>query len=103
MRRVAVLPLSASDSTESLEAGMDALEPILQSELGKSERFEIVPVSREQLRHWTGQPSWRMDEALPAELLQRVRAETGCDGVLFSQLTVYQAYPPWWSDGNSAW
>ena len=73
---------------------MAALEPILQSELGKSERFELVPVSGEQLRQWTGRSALRSDEALPADLFERLCAGTGCDGVLFSQLTVYQPYPP---------
>jgi hypothetical protein len=94
IKRVAVLPLTASDSTEALEAGMEALEPVLQSELGKSRRFELVPVSGEQLRQWTGRSSWRSDEALPAELFEQLRAGTACDGVLFSQLTVYRAYTP---------
>lgn len=94
VKRVAVLPLTPSDSTGALEAGVGVLDPILQSELGKSQRFELVPVSTEQLREWTGRASWHADEMLPANLFERVRAVTGCDAVLFSQLTVYQAYPP---------
>jgi hypothetical protein len=94
VRRIAVLPLMPSDSTAALEAGVDALEPILQSELGKSQRFEIVPVSGDQLRQWTGRSVWRTDEALPADFLDRVREGSGSDAVLFSQLTLFQAYKP---------
>ena len=94
IKRVAVLPLSATSSTPLLEAGIEALEPVLYAELEKTKRFEVIPVSPEQLRQWTGQTAWRADELLPPDLFERLRQGTGCDAVLFSQLTRYQPYQP---------
>jgi hypothetical protein len=93
VKRVAVLPLTTLDSATA-HAGAEALEPVLHSELAKTERFEIIPVSEDDLRHWTGRGVWRTDEPLPADFFERVREATGCDAVLFSRLTLYQAYRP---------
>jgi hypothetical protein len=94
IKRVAVLPLSSATPTALAAAGIDALEPILYAELEKTKRFEVIPVSTEQMRQWTGQTRWRADELLPPDLFERLRQATGCDAVLFSQLTRYQPYQP---------
>ncbi len=94
IKRVAVLPVSSASPTALTAAGVEALEPILYAELEKTKRFEVIPVSAEQLRQWTGQTRWRADEPLPPDLFERLRRETGCDAVLFSQLTRYQPYQP---------
>ena len=94
IRRVAVLPLTTPASTALLASGVEDLETILYAELEKSGRFEVIPVSAEQLREWTGQSSWRADEQLPLNLLERLRDGTGCDAVLFCQLIRYQPYEP---------
>lgn len=94
VRRVAVLPLSTSGNSDAFDAGIETLEPVLHAELEKTKRFEVVYVSGDQLRHWTGRGKWRMDEALPATLFTNICETTGCDAVLFSQLTRYQAYQP---------
>jgi hypothetical protein len=93
IKRVAVLPLAAGDSP-MLGAGVDSLQSILRSELLKSKRFELTPVSPEQLRQLTGQQTWRPDEKLPADFFDRLNEATGCDAVLFCQLTHYQPYQP---------
>jgi hypothetical protein len=94
IRRVAVLPLTIPTSSALLEAGVAGLETVLYAELEKSGRFEVIPVSGEQLREWTGQASWRADEQLPLNLLARLRDGTGCDAVMFCQLIRYQPYEP---------
>lgn len=94
VRRVAVLPLTSPASTALLTAGVEVLETVLYAELEKSGRFEVIPVSAEQLREWTGQSGWRADEQLPLNFLDRLREGTGCDAVLFSQLIRYQPYEP---------
>jgi hypothetical protein len=94
LRRVAILPLTTPDSKALLASGVDNLETTVYAELEKTGRFEVIPVSREQLREWTGQASWKADEALPRNLLQRLREGTGCDGVLFCELIRYQPYEP---------
>src|SRR5579872_7111063 len=44
VRRVALLPLTATGSTDVLESGIENLEPVLYSELEKTTRFEVIPV-----------------------------------------------------------
>jgi hypothetical protein len=94
VKRVAVLPLTTPTSSALLSAGVDDLGTVLYAELEKSGRFEVIPVSQEQLREWTGQSGWRADEQLPLNFLDRLRENTGCDGVLFCQLIRYQPYEP---------
>jgi len=92
IKRVALLPMTTAGSAALLTAGAEALEPILYAELEKSKRFEVIAVSGAQLRQWTGQTGWNADEQLPSDLFERLREATGCDAVLFSQLTRYQPY-----------
>jgi hypothetical protein len=94
LRRVAFLPLAVSDSSSDLQAGAETLEPVLLAELQKKNRFEIVPVSRVEMTRWTGKPSLRGDEVLPEGFPDRITKETGCDGILFSALTVFHPYTP---------
>jgi hypothetical protein len=95
VRRVAVLPLTTTTASSAyLQAGVETLEPLLYAELEKSKRFEVIPVTPQQMKQWTGQNGWRSDEQLPPDLFERVKAGTGCDAILFCQLTRYQPYPP---------
>jgi hypothetical protein len=94
IKRVAVLPLTTSLPTESLLAGVDLLQPLVRAELEKTKRFELLIVSAEQLRQWTGHGSWKVDDQLPADFFDRLHDAGGCDAVFFTELTRYQAYPP---------
>jgi hypothetical protein len=94
VKRVAILPMTTLQPTEAFQAGVDSLQPLLHAELEKAKRFEMITVTPEQLQNWTGQRVWRADEQLPADFFDRLREETGCQGVLFDQLTRYQPYQP---------
>ena len=94
IRRVAVLPVTASGTTTAFEAGSETLGPGLFRELDQTGRFETVLIKPEQLRQWTGRDRWNAFDPLPLDFFKRLREATGCDAVLFSQLTQYQAYPP---------
>jgi hypothetical protein len=94
VKRVAVLPVAIAEPQAALEEGRIALQPVLFAELLGSARFEFVAVTPEQCRAWTGQPQWLASEQLPRELLDKIRSSTGCDALLFSQLTRYHPYPP---------
>lgn len=94
LRRVAVLPLACDTKASELEYGRQVLEAVLGEELGKTKKFELVNVSPEQLRIWTGRSAWRAEETLPANFLKVLKEQLGCDAVLFSRLTQYRAYPP---------
>jgi hypothetical protein len=94
VKRVAVLPMTTLQPTEAFQAGVDSLQPLLHAELEKAKRFEMIVVTPEQLQNWTGQRVWRADEQLPPDFFDRIREETGCQGVFFDQLTRYQPYQP---------
>lgn len=94
LRRVAVLPLTAVNGGTDAEFGLEALEPVLLAELGRVKQFEVVPVSPDQLRRWTGRSAWTGEESLPRDLFAKLRAATGVDAVLICRLTHYRAYQP---------
>jgi hypothetical protein len=91
VRRVAVLPLH-SDTWDS--ADLAGVESSFLTELGKFERFEIVPVSRLQMREQFGAATVVSSAALPADVLARLRASFGADAILFQDLTQYSPYQP---------
>jgi hypothetical protein len=93
LRRVAVLPISSGTEEEAIR-GRELLQPVLQTELSRTKRFELVWVSPDQLRTWTGRPYWSAFEPLPPKLAASLREHLGCDGVLFAELTRFKAYPP---------
>jgi hypothetical protein len=94
LKRVAVLPLACDESRYDLQDGCHSLDPILQAELIKTKRFEVIPVSCEVLQSRTGQSTWTGAEKLPSTFFDSLREVYGCEGVLFCQLTVYRPYAP---------
>jgi hypothetical protein len=94
LRRVAVLPLSYDENNPSVVAGQQVLLPVLQSELIKAARFELVVVKPLQLQQWTGRDRWDSFEELPPNLLKELVQKTGSDAVLFVHLSRFSAYPP---------
>ena len=94
LRRVALLPLTAEHSEPGSISGLQTLEPILRTELGKAGRFEIVNISPADLQKWTGKERWDSQQTLPPDLLKKIEENTGADGVIFVRLSRYHAYPP---------
>lgn len=94
IRRVAVLPATCDDNISDVQHGRDLLEPVITEELAKTKKFEVIVVTPEQLRVWTGRTSWRAEEPLPADFLRVLKRALDCDAVLFSRVSQYRAYPP---------
>ena len=94
IRRVAVLPICPAIPSEAFQAGIDTYQPLLEAELDKTKRFEVVIVSPQLLARLTGQPRWSAEEKLPPDFFDKLHDETGCQAVFFSQLTRYQPYQP---------
>jgi hypothetical protein len=94
IRRVAVLPLPASRVDANQAAGAAMLGPVLFAELARRNAFEVIPVSTEQASQASGGSGWSADCALPNDFFDNLSRQTGCDAVLFTSLTVFQAYPP---------
>jgi hypothetical protein len=94
IRRVAILPISVGPDDWPAKSGRAELAPILRSELGKTQRFEVATVTPEHMRQLTGRESWRPDEKLPHDVAAQLRDEFGCEAVLLVHLAPYQAYRP---------
>jgi len=91
MRRVAVLPVTYEIPRE---ASLGEVDAALTQELAKTTLFELVPVSRESLNALVGHRQVSSVEILPGELLGKLNATYGGDGVLFTDLTYYRPYQP---------
>ena len=94
IKRVAVLPLMCDERQTDLAAGCDTLESVLFAELIKAKYFEVVQITREELWRLTGREDWTGEDVLPANILDALKKESGCDAVLFCELTEFRAYPP---------
>lgn len=94
VKRVAVLPLACDRRNADLVEGREALEPVVQAELIKTRRFEVLSAQPETLRIATGRADWTEEEVLPVDFLRSLSSVYGCDAVLFCQLTVFRAYAP---------
>jgi hypothetical protein len=94
LRRVAILPLSTEPSDTDMVTARETLEPVMQSEFDRLNVFEVIRVTRDQMRQMTGQAEWSASDKLPRNFLATLKEETGCDGVIFPRLTRYRPYPP---------
>lgn len=94
LRRVAVLPLACEEQRPDLQDGCEALDPVLQSELVKTRKFEVVCLSPKDLWICSGRSAWTGTEVMPREILNSLHGFSGCDAVLFCQLTAFRAYEP---------
>lgn len=91
MRRVAVLPI---DFDEEVQTVPDQLDLVFHAELTKTSAFEVVPISREELRIHYGITDLSSVRVIPGDLLARLVEEYGVDGVLFTDVTHYFPYQP---------
>ena len=94
IRRVAVLPTTCDDQSSDAQHGRDLLEPVISEELAKTKKFEVIVVTPDQLRVWTGRTSWRAEEPLPPDFLKVLKRALECDAVMFGRVSHYRAYPP---------
>jgi hypothetical protein len=94
VQRVLILPLACDKQPMDLDCGREALEPLLQAELAKTRKFEVVIANAETLRSCTGRAGWSTEDALPLKFFDSLREATACDAVLFCRLTAFKAYAP---------
>jgi hypothetical protein len=94
LKRVVVLPLTCERSRTDLSDGCEMLDPILQTELIKTKKFEVIPAGSEMLDNLTGRFGWTGAEVLPPDFFNSLEQTYGCDAVLFCQLTEFRAYAP---------
>lgn len=94
IRRVVMLPPASDRFNGPLADGCQMIGPILQAELIKTGKFEVVAGDAETLRNCTGRLSWTGEEALPANFFDSLKQFYGCDAVLFCHLTMIRSSPP---------
>lgn len=94
LQRVALLPIACASQVANLPEGCEALTPVLLDELVRTKKFEVVCVKAPDLRFSTGQARWTGSEAMPTNFFSTLQRQTGCDAVLFCELTEFKPYPP---------
>lgn len=92
LHRVAVLPVHGGNQAGEESAG--ALDAVLLAALQRSQRFEVIVVSREECRRLFGATDFSSVAALPHGFIDKLAERYAVDAVLFTDLTVYRAYPP---------
>jgi hypothetical protein len=92
VRRVAVLP--AWSPRELADSSYASVDRAFQVALTRSARFEVVPVSLEQMREWVRTPRVSSVGMIPANLIPALREQLAADAVLFVDITHHSAYPP---------
>ena len=92
VHRVAVLPIHGGTVARAETAA--AMDAVLHAALQRQTRFEVVVVTREECRRLFGAYDFSSVAALPHGFLEKLAAHYAVDAVLFTDLTVYQAYRP---------
>lgn len=94
MRRVAVLPVNTIHTDHITSISHRQIDVFVGDAIAATEMFEIVRVTPKQLKMWTGRQSWTASETLPHRFFETLREKTGCEAVMFSELTVFKPYKP---------
>lgn len=92
IKRVVVLPLA--DNGKLQEEAMLRIDEVILQTINSSQRFECVPVTRDNVQRLAKVRSLRSVDALPADFLKELAADFGADAVLFVDITRYDPYPP---------
>jgi hypothetical protein len=92
LRRVLLLPV-AGGSAASAESSA-ALNAVFVSELQKQNRFETVPLTREECLYHFRSEEFSSTAALPFDFMNIVKRQFGADAVMFIDVTAYKAYRP---------
>lgn len=95
VRRVVVLPIAGGPSLT--EETLTSLDAVFQTELNKTAKFEVVPLSREALAAITGSRQINSVEKLPTVLIDKlfnIYNPYGADAVLLIDVTAYSPYTP---------
>lgn len=92
LRRVLLLPVAGG--AVAREESTVELDPVFATELQKQNRFEVVTLTRDECRRHFRVAELPSVAALPHDFVTTVRREYGVDGVLFVDVTAFQAYRP---------
>ena len=94
LQRVAVKPLLPGRGNRSAERGVPLIQQLFTEELSRARIFDVVSLTRDRLDTLIGVPALYADSPLPVEFISKIKEETGCQALLFAELTTFRAYPP---------
>ncbi|HWA88004.1 MAG TPA: hypothetical protein VG710_17380 [Opitutus sp.] len=92
LRRVVLLPLATGDGVETETA--DAFDAVFVAALERTNRFEVVALSRTECRRALGAQQFLSTTALPHGFMAQLRDHYAADGVMFVDLTVARTMRP---------
>jgi hypothetical protein len=92
VRRVVVLP--SAGNIQVPETSFERLDEAILGELNRTNRFEVVRLTRGQLRQVFGVQPMLSTDALPADLFLKLAEKFGAEAILFTDVTQYSPYPP---------
>ena len=91
LRRVVLLPPYDARAESPRRQDLDF---VFSAELGAAGRFEVVPVSRNELISLCGRDQINSTEGLPPRLVAALRGEYAADAVMFVDITQDDPYSP---------
>ena len=94
LQRVAVMPLVPGRGNRSAERGVPLIQQLFTEELSRARIFDVVTLTPDRLDTLIGVQALYSDSRLPVEFISKIKEETGCQAVLFAELTTFRAYPP---------
>ena len=94
IKRVAMMPLTSGRGNRGAERGVPQMQVVLTEEFSRNRIFDIVTVTSDRMQRMFSRRAIYADEPLPHDFLQILKRETGCQAVLFTELTTFRAYPP---------
>ena len=94
LQRVAVMPLLPGRGNRSAERGVPLIQQAFTEELSRARIFDVVTLTPDRLDTLIGVQALFADSRLPVEFISKIKEETGCQAVLFAELTTFRAYPP---------
>lgn len=94
VQTVAVLPVTVSTDLNSgyedkAAAIITRKLPVEVQSLGI---FRPTMISSDLVEKWTGRMMWSLEDELPLGFLETIARESGCDAILFSEVTEYRPY-----------
>ena len=91
LRRVVILPPYDGQATPDRRQDLDRN---FSTELSATRRFEVVPISRNELVSLSGRDQINSSEPLPPRLLAAIRGEYAAEAVMFVDITQDDPYKP---------
>ena len=92
MRRVVIFP--ASGDAQMTEDSLERIDRAITEELTRTGRFEVAVFPRQEFHRMFGPRALSTVDPLPPELFEKLVKAYGADGILFTDVTAFSAYPP---------